>query len=138
TAEKIQELRRRTVEGPEALAEIAREKQGARGKKAARDRIEALLDDGSFVELDAFTMHRSTNIGLEKRKSAVDDVITENGTIKDGSVVDLYEFAMHRTTNFGHDKRKIAGDVVITGYSTIDGRQVCIYTQDFSVFGGSL
>ncbi len=100
TAEKIQELRRRTVEGPEALAEIAREKQGARGKKSARDRIEALLDDGSFVELDAFAMHRSTNFGL--------------------------------------DKRKIAGDGVITGYGTIDGRQVCIYSQDFSVFGGSL
>src|SRR5699024_2005371 len=64
------------------------------------DRIEALLDDGSFVELDAFAMHRSTNFGL--------------------------------------DKRKIAGDGVITGYGTIDGRQVCIYSQDFSVFGGSL
>ena len=88
------------MEGPEALAEIAREKQGARGKKSARDRIEALLDDGSFVELDAFAMHRSTNFGL--------------------------------------DKRKIAGDGVITGYGTIDGRQVCIYSQDFSVFGGSL
>jgi len=100
TAEKIQELRRRTVEGPEALAEIAREKQGARGKKSARDRIEALLDDGSFVELDAFATHRSTNFGL--------------------------------------DKRKISGDGVITGYGTIDGRQVCIYSQDFSVFGGSL
>src|SRR5690625_3365766 len=45
---------------------------------------------------------------------------------------------MHRSTNFGLDKRKISGDGVITGYGTIDGRQVCIYAQDFSVFGGSL
>ncbi len=100
TAEKIQELRRRSVEGPEALAEIAREKQSARGKKSARDRIEELLDEDSFVELDPFATHRSTNFGL--------------------------------------DKRKVLGDGVITGYGTIDGRQVCIYSQDFTVFGGSL
>ncbi|HLS03032.1 MAG TPA: acyl-CoA carboxylase subunit beta [Beutenbergiaceae bacterium] len=100
TVDKIQELRRRTLEGPEALAQAAAEKQSARGKQSARDRIEALVDEGSFVELDAFATHRSTNFGL--------------------------------------DKRKISGDGVITGYATIDGRQVCIYSQDFTVFGGSL
>jgi len=100
TADKLQELRRRTLEGPDAIAEAAAEKQSARGKKSARDRIESLVDEGSFVELDAFATHRSTNFGL--------------------------------------DQRKIAGDGVITGYATIDGRQVCIYSQDFTVFGGSL
>ena len=79
---------------------LAREKQHARSKKTARERIEALLDPGSFVELDAFAMHRSTNFGL--------------------------------------DKKRIAGDGVITGYGTVEGRQVCIYSQDFSAFGGSL
>ncbi|MDD9207892.1 acyl-CoA carboxylase subunit beta [Georgenia sp. 10Sc9-8] len=81
-------------------AATALEKQHARGKKSARERIEALLDEGSFVELDAFATHRSTNFGL--------------------------------------DKRKPAGDGVVTGYGTVDGRQVCVYSQDFSIFGGSL
>ena len=82
------------------LAEVAEAKQHGRGKGSARERIDALLDEGSFVELDAFATHRSTNFGMEHKR--------------------------------------VLGDGVVTGYGTIDGRQVCIYSQDFSVFGGSL
>ena len=82
---------------PEAVAAA---KQHPRGKKTARERIASLLDDDSFVELDAFARHRSTNFGLEKKR--------------------------------------IPGDGVVVGHGTIDGRQVCIYSQDFTVFGGSL
>ena len=75
-------------------------KQEARGKRSARQRIDMLLDEGSFVELDAFAKHRSSNFGL--------------------------------------DKRRPPGDGVVTGYGTVGGRQVCVYSQDFTVFGGSL
>src|SRR5699024_1991707 len=50
----------------------------------------------------------------------------------------LDAFATHRSVNFGLDSRHIPGDGVVVGYGTIDGRQVCIYSQDFTVFGGSL
>ncbi|WP_098457320.1 acyl-CoA carboxylase subunit beta [Flavimobilis soli] len=93
----LQERRKAAIDAPEAAA---REKQHARGKKTARERIEALLDEGSFVELDAFATHRSTNFGL--------------------------------------DKKRIPGDGVVVGHGTVEGRQVCIYSQDFTVFGGSL
>ena len=65
TAAKLADLaerRRAAVEQPE---EDARTKQHARGKKTARERIDALLDEGSFVELDAYATHRSTNFGLD-------------------------------------------------------------------------
>ena len=100
TAGKLAGLHARQEAGPAALASVAVEKQGARGKKSARDRIDALMDEGSFVELDAFATHRSSNFGL--------------------------------------DKKRIPGDGVVVGFGTIDGRQVCIYSQDFTVFGGSL
>nr|WP_227993047.1 acyl-CoA carboxylase subunit beta [Pseudactinotalea sp. HY160] len=93
-------MRLRRAEGPEAIAKTARAKQSARGKQSARDRIDMLLDEGSFVELDALATHRSSNFGL--------------------------------------DKRRVPGDGVVVGYGTVDGRQVCVYSQDFSVFGGSL
>ncbi len=99
TAAKLADLTARNDELERAEA-VAQDKQHGRGKKSARERIAALLDEGSFVELDAFATHRSTNFGL--------------------------------------DKRRPAGDGVVVGYGTIDGRQVCIYSQDFSVFGGSL
>ena len=70
------------------------------GKLSARERIDLLLDEESFVELDRFVTHRSTEFGLESRK--------------------------------------ILGDGVITGYGTIEGRLVHVYSQDFTVFGGSL
>ena len=100
TAAKIDDLASRLHEAVEAPEVAAREKQHARRKKTARERIEALLDPGSFTELDAFAKHRSTNFGL--------------------------------------DKKRIAGDGVVVGYGTVEGRQVCIYSQDFTVFGGSL
>ncbi len=55
-----------------------------------------------------------------------------------GSFVEIDEFVTHRCNNFGLDERKISGDGVITGYGTIDGRKVYVYSQDFTVFGGSL
>ncbi|OKL54018.1 methylmalonyl-CoA carboxyltransferase [Bowdeniella nasicola] len=99
TAEKLAELRRRRELSAE-LAQVAETKQAARGKSSARSRIEALLDEGSFVELDAM--------------------------------------ATHRCHQFGLDKKVIPGDGVVTGYGTIDGRNVCVWSQDFSAFGGSL
>lgn len=100
TAGKIADLARRFEDAVETPETAAAEKQHARSKKTARERIEALLDPGSFVELDAFAKHRSVNFGLEKRR--------------------------------------IAGDGVVVGHGTVDGRQICIYSQDFTVFGGSL
>ncbi|SCG43804.1 propionyl-CoA carboxylase carboxyltransferase subunit [Micromonospora siamensis] len=100
TAGKLADLERRVDEAVHAGSARAVEKQHARGKKTARERIELLLDEGSFVELDELARHRSTAFGLEKNRPY--------------------------------------GDGVITGYGTIDGRQVCVFAQDFTVFGGSL
>ena len=76
------------------------ERQHGAGKLTARERIDALLDPGSFVELDKFKTHRCTDFDMEKKT--------------------------------------FLGDGVITGYGTVDGRQVFVYAQDFTVFGGSL
>lgn len=76
------------------------EAQHSKGKLTARERIELLLDDGSFEEIDAFVKHRSTDFGMEK---------------------------IH-----------YPGDGVITGYGTVNERLVFIFSQDFTVFGGSL
>ena len=100
TAGKLADLERRTDEAVHAGSARAVDKQHARGKKTARERIDALLDEGSFVELDAFARHRSVNFGLEKKR--------------------------------------IDGDGVVVGHGTVDGRPVCVYSQDFTVFGGSL
>lgn len=100
TAGKLADLEHRNATGPRGLAETAAEKQSARGKLSARERIAQLLDEGSFTELDAFATHRSTRFGL--------------------------------------DDKRIPGDGVVVGYGTVDGQQVCVYSQDFSVFGGSL
>src|SRR5918996_1149465 len=100
TAGKIADFERRLDEAVHAGSERAVEKQHARGKKTARERIELLLDEGSFSELD--------------------------------------EFARHRSTAFGLDGNRPYGDGVVTGFGTIDGRQVCVFAQDFTVFGGSL
>jgi acetyl-CoA carboxylase carboxyltransferase component len=99
TQERIEELRRRREQARLADPQAA-ERQRARGKLTARERVDALLDSGSFVELDAF--------------------------------------AVHRTNAFGMESRKPLGDGVITGHGTIDGRPVCLFAQDFTVFGGSL
>ena len=100
TAGKIADLEHRLDEAVHAGSERAVEKQHARGKKTARERIALLLDEGSFSELD--------------------------------------EFARHRSTSFGLDANRPYGDGVVTGFGTIDGRQVCVFAQDFTVFGGSL
>ena len=76
------------------------ERQHARGKLTARERIDLLLDPGSFVEFDSFARHRSTNFGLA-------------------------------------DNRPY-GDGVVTGYGTVNGRDICVFSQDVAVFGGSL
>ncbi|MXZ81923.1 MAG: acyl-CoA carboxylase subunit beta [Gammaproteobacteria bacterium] len=76
------------------------ETQHAKGKLTARERIEVLLDEGSFEEWDTFVEHRCTD--------------------------------------FGMDDKTIPGDGVVTGYGTINGRIVFVYSQDFTVFGGSL
>jgi propionyl-CoA carboxylase beta chain len=78
----------------------AEEKQHAKGKYTARERIEKLLDPGSFQELDTFVRHRTFEFGMEKNRPW--------------------------------------GDAVVTGHGTIDGRRVCVFSQDFTVFGGSL
>lgn len=97
---KIQYLRELKAEsrlggGPEKI-----ELQHKRGRLTARERLDLLLDKGSFREMDAFVVHR--------------------------------------TTDFGLDKQKYLGDSVVTGWGTIDGRLVYVFSQDFTVFGGSL
>ncbi|MFD4829747.1 acyl-CoA carboxylase subunit beta [Streptomyces uncialis] len=100
TGERLAELARRRALLSRPDDTRAVERQHAKGKLTARERIEALLDRGSFVELDALARHRSHNFGLERDRPL--------------------------------------GDGVITGYGTIDGRRVCLFAQDFTVFGGSL
>ncbi len=84
-----------TPAGAEATA-----KQHERGKRTARERVEGLVDEGSFVEFD--------------------------------------RFVVHRTNAFGLDEKEFLGDGVITGRATIDGRQIFLFSQDFTVLGGSL
>ena len=100
TAGKLADLRRRAEETLHPVGEAAVEKVHAKGKLTARERIYGLLDDDSFVELDALAKHRSTNFNLAENRPL--------------------------------------GDGVVTGYGTIDGRDVCIFSQDATVFGGSL
>jgi propionyl-CoA carboxylase beta chain len=100
TAGKLADLGHRLDEAIHAGSARAVEKQHARGKLTARERVGKLLDEGSFVELD--------------------------------------ELARHRSTAFGMERNRPYGDGVVTGYGTIDGRQVCVFAQDFTVFGGSL
>src|SRR5215470_13984966 len=100
TAGKLADLHRRYDEAVHAGSARAVEKQHAKGKKTARERIDMLLDPGSFVELDELSRHRSTNFGLENNRPY--------------------------------------GDGVVTGYGTIDGRSVCVFSQDVTVFGGAL
>src|SRR4029079_2052187 len=58
--------------------------------------------------------------------------------LDEGSCVELDELARHRSTNFGLDAERPYGDGVVTGYGTVDGRPICVFAQDFTVFGGSL
>src|SRR3954468_12349022 len=100
TAGKIADLADRVDAALHAGSARAVEKRHAQGRKTARERVEALLDEGSFVELD--------------------------------------QLARHRSHTFDTQEHRPYGDGVVTGYGTIDGRQVCVFAQDFTVFGGSL
>jgi propionyl-CoA carboxylase beta chain len=100
TRARLDELDERRKALLETAQERAVERQHAHGKLTARERIEALLDDGSFTELDALARTRS-------EPSAADGA-------------------------------RPFGDGVITGTGTIDGRDVCVFSQDFTVLGGSL
>jgi propionyl-CoA carboxylase beta chain len=100
TAGKLADLDRRRYEAVHAGTERQVERQHAKGKMTARERIDALLDPGSFTELD--------------------------------------ELARHRSAEFGMARNRPYSDGVVTGYGTIDGRPVCVFSQDFTVYGGSL
>ena len=95
TAGKLADLERRLDEAVHAGSERAVEKQHAKGKKTARERIELLLDEGSFVELDELARHRSTAFGLEKNRPYGDGVVTGYGTV-DGRQVVRVRPGLHR------------------------------------------
>ncbi len=98
--EKFNELERKNREAMLGGGKARIEQQHRRGKLTARERIELLLDEGSFEEFGRFVMHRCRDFGL--------------------------------------DKEHYLGDGVVTGYGTINGRLVYVFSQDFTVFGGSL
>jgi propionyl-CoA carboxylase beta chain len=100
TAGKIADLERRRYEAVHAGSAQAVEKQHARGKLTARERIDLLVDEGSFTELDGLARHRAHDFGMQANRPY--------------------------------------GDGVVTGHGTVDGRPVCVFSQDFTVFGGSL
>ncbi len=99
-AERIARLERMRAEALLGGGPVRMERQHAWGKLTARERLDLLLDPGSFVELDAFVTHRATEFGL--------------------------------------DRQHFLGDGVVTGHGTVDGRLVFVFSQDFTVFGGSL
>src|ERR671917_442241 len=81
TAGKLADLRNRMTQARYPMGEAAVDKVHAKGKLTARERITALLDEGSFVELDALARHRSVNFGLENTRPLGDGVVTGYGTI---------------------------------------------------------
>jgi acetyl-CoA carboxylase carboxyltransferase component len=97
---KIADLREKRNQARMLGGEKAVQKQHDKGKWTARERIDYLLDPGSFNETDAFMTHNCTDFGMEKKK--------------------------------------ILGDGVVTGFGTMDGRRVCIFSQDFTSYGGAL
>ncbi|HEY1315918.1 MAG TPA: acyl-CoA carboxylase subunit beta [Gaiella sp.] len=100
TEAKLAWLRELAEAAAHAGSEHAVARQHERGKLLARERIDLLVDPGSFVELDRFVRHREVE--------------------------------------FGMDGNRPWGDAVVTGYGTVFGRPVCVFSQDFTVFGGSL
>lgn len=97
---EIEQLRKRKAQSRLGGGIDGIEKQHKRGRLTARERIDLLLDKGSFREIDAFVVHRTSDFGLEEQK--------------------------------------FSGDSVVTGWGTIAGRLVYVFSQDFTVFGGSL
>jgi propionyl-CoA carboxylase beta chain len=98
--DKYKELERRNAEALMGGGQARIDAQHKKGKLTARERVEYLLDDGTFEEFDRFVVHRNTDFGMENNK--------------------------------------IPGDGVVTGYGTLAGRLIYIFSQDFTVFGGSL
>ena len=96
----LDELHRRQAEAEQGGGAKRIAQQHQKGKLTARERLDLLLDEGSFVELDRFVVHRATDFGLAEQQ--------------------------------------IPGDGVVTGYGRVDGRLVYVFSQDFTVFGGSL
>ncbi|BAU85671.1 acetyl/propionyl-CoA carboxylase, carboxyltransferase subunit [Streptomyces laurentii] len=109
TAGKIADLQRRTGEATHAGSARAVEKQHAKGKLTARERIALLLDEGSFVELDELARHRSTNFGLEKNQPYGDGVVTGYGTV-DGRPVAVFS---QDFTVFGGALGEVFGQKII-------------------------
>ena len=97
---KIQKLREMRAQAQQGGGQARFDRQHAKGKLTARERIESLLDSGTFRELDTFVTHRTTGFGLEEQE--------------------------------------YLSDSVVTGWGKIDGRLVYVFSQDFTVFGGSL
>jgi propionyl-CoA carboxylase beta chain len=100
TGAKLRELAELREQARHAGSERAVARQREQGKLLARERVESLLDPGSFFELDRYVRHRESNFGMLERRPY--------------------------------------GDAVVTGYGTIFGRRVFVFSQDFTVFGGSL
>src|SRR5881398_768572 len=98
--EKLELLQQKRSESEQGGGAERVETQHQKGKMTARERLDVLLDPGSFVELDRFVTHRATDFGLAEQK--------------------------------------FLGDGVVTGHGRIDGRVVYVFSQDFTVFGGSL
>ena len=97
---KYELLEKTNIEALQGGGELRIESQHRKGKLTARERLDLLLDKGSFHEIGKFVTHRSTDFGL--------------------------------------DTRKYLGDGVVTGYGTVNSRLVYVFSQDFTVFGGSL
>lgn len=89
TAGKLADLKRRVAEVAHAGTERAIEKQHARGKKTARERLEMLLDEGSFIEMDKYARHRSVAFGQEANRPYGDGVVTGYGTV-DGRTIAVF------------------------------------------------
>ena len=99
-SERLGDLAARKEEALHAGSPRAVERQHEKGKMTARERIDELLDEGSFQELDMLARHRAHGMGLDATRPYTDGVVT--------------------------------------GFGTIDGRRVCVFSQDFTVFGGAL
>ncbi|HKJ12626.1 MAG TPA: acyl-CoA carboxylase subunit beta [Ornithinimicrobium sp.] len=109
TAGRLADFRRRLDEAVHAGSERAVDKQHARGKQTARERIEQLLDEGSFTELDELARHRSTNFGQENFRPYGDGVVTGYGTV-DGRGVAV--FAQDFTV-FGGSLGEVFGEKIV-------------------------
>src|SRR6476660_935795 len=94
--ERLEEMREGSLHQG---TEKAVERQRSQGKLLARERLECLLDPGSFVELDRYVRHREIEFGMRERRPW--------------------------------------GDAVVTGYGNVLGRKVFVFSQDFTIFGGS-